>query len=284
MKNRHPLKQNGRIACLIATCLFIGLQLQGVHADEENSSSEPLKGSVEESGLEPTKLTPQKPQEPFAIPVVPPKLEGKAKEDQSQGTAESPKEDQTDKPLKGNAQDTDDSSFGKITPMDAKTAPSTLKGSAEQEDNSLASEDPDADDQQLAIEWDRWRNRLLNAIQSGVQDTLNNPNETNLRFDPRTGMIMPRFPLGTLAWFACQITNDKRVVHLKLLKTSGYPNYDQAVLDAITNLQGTSILRFPERSHRKIVTQVAGIKTSDFAERQPFIHFGDVEHYQIPGN
>jgi len=90
-----------------------------------------------------------------------------------------------------------------------------------------------------------------------------------------------RFPLGTTAWFSCQVTNDKHIVNLKLMHSSGFPNFDEAVLKAVKELEGSAILRYPSRSHRQIVSQVAGIKTSESSQPQYF-HFGDVEKYRTP--
>ncbi|HEY9785760.1 MAG TPA: TonB C-terminal domain-containing protein [Candidatus Obscuribacterales bacterium] len=155
-----------------------------------------------------------------------------------------------------------------------------FKGSAKVDDLA-ASQDPDMDDQELQVEWDRWRNRFLNYVQQGVQETLNNPDATDLRFDPSTNRVVSRFPLGTTAWFAARVTKDRRVASVKILKSSGFPNYDRAVEDAIWGLDGTSILRFPKGSMRATVTQTGGIKTSATSERQYF-KFGDVERYRVP--
>lgn len=159
-----------------------------------------------------------------------------------------------------------------------------LKGSASKSEAGLnATFDPDADDRELMIEWDRWRNRFLRAIQSGMQETLNNSTDEYLRWDPRQRAMISRFPLGTTAWFSCQVTPDRRIVKLKLVNPSGFPGYDRAVLEAIASLEGSRILQYPRGSKRNIVTQVAGIKTSDSSEYRYF-KFGDVEHQRILGN
>ncbi|SRR5579885_371565 len=146
---------------------------------------------------------------------------------------------------------------------------------------SASAGDPDAGNQELMIAWDRWRNRLLHAIQSGMQETLNNPSPANLRWDPVRQAMVSSYPLGTTAWFSCQVTPDQRITHIELLHSSGHPHYDRAVLDAIDALQGSAILRYPPGSRRKIVTQVAGIRTAQQAEYRNF-HFGDVERYWVP--
>jgi hypothetical protein len=110
---------------------------------------------------------------------------------------------------------------------------------------------------------------------------LNNSQDGNLRWDPRTQTVVRQFPLGTAAWFYCQVTADRRIVNFKFLHGSGYPNYDQAVQEAIAALAGSSILRFPAGSHRLKVEQAAGIKTAESSQNE-FFKFGDVEKYRVP--
>lgn len=178
------------------------------------------------------------------------------------------------------------SDAGSGSEMNPRMAPtSTLHGNASDSAANLgAEEDPDRADRDLMVEWDRWRNRFLRAVQMQIQAGVNHPDfddDPRARFDPRTGMIMPRFPLGTEAWFSCEVTNDKRIRHLKIIRSSGTPAYDKAVLEGVRALEGTSILIYPAGSHRIIVSQEAGIRTSDHADYQ-YHHFGDVEHYREP--
>lgn len=163
-------------------------------------------------------------------------------------------------------------------------APGTvLKGNASRLGSGV-SEDPDVADSELMIEWDRWRNRFLQAVQQQVQVNVNHPNDfdepVRPRFDPQTGMVARRrFPLGTVTWFSCEITSDRRIKNLKLDKSSGIESYDRAVMDGVRNLEGTGILVFPRGSHRMVVSQIAGIKTAASPDYQ-YHHFGDVEHYR----
>lgn len=144
--------------------------------------------------------------------------------------------------------------------------------------------DPDAGDQQLAVEWDRWRNRFLRAVQLQVQASVNNPDEDDFgrrRFDRFTGMPMPRFPLGTETWFDCEVDRDRRIVRVAITQPSGYPAYDRAVLEGIRALEGTTLLVFPRGSHRLSVRQEAGIRTATSSNFQ-YYNFGDVERYSQP--
>ncbi len=233
------------------------------------TGQEPLKGTVEESGVEPSKAPPVKPVEEMPKPVLRQRL---SRPDSSAA-------------LKGAARDNaagaedEDADLQKMT---AHPDPHTgvLKGSATRDGSGLRAMDPDADDAEMMIEWDKWRNRLLFAIQSGMQENINNPGESNLRWDPEANAMVPKFPLGTVAWFYCQVTPDRRILNLKLTHSSGYPGYDRAVMEAVRNLEGSSILRYPKGSRRTVVTQEAGIKTATSSEYRYF-KFGDVEHQRI---
>ncbi len=238
-----------------------------------------LKGEVEQADVLPSTATTPGPVEPMPVPVLRSKAGGQKAgryPDELKG------QDDTDRPgtLGGRAEALGGAENGK---PDSKTG--MLHGTATKQGASLEGDvegvsDPDAADQELMIEWDRWRNRFLHAIQSGMQESLNNP-EQGLRWDPARQAMVNRFPLGTTAWFSCQVTPDRRISHIKLLHSSGYPAYDRAVLDAIDALQGSSILRYPTGSRRQVVVQTAGIKTAEQAEYRNF-HFGDVERQRVP--
>lgn len=243
----------------LALALFSG---SGAWAD-------PLQGSVDEQApLEPVKSPTLSPMEPMAVPVVKPKP--------LKGTVEQ----KTDKPLQSSASEDDE----QLNEMNAQSdnRKKVLKGNASQNTDQLSGEDPDSQDQELMVAWDRWRNRLLNSIQSNMQEELVNPDDSQLRWDPETQTMMAKFPLGTSAWFKCQVSADRHITSYTLVRSSGFPNYDKAVARAVRALDGTAILKFPNRSRRSIVTQIAGIKTSENSERHEF-KFGDVERYTVPG-
>lgn len=189
-----------------------------------------------------------------------------------------------DDALKGSV--TDSGAIGGIplTPKQDKSP--VLKGNASLLDGKL-SEDPDLQDRELMIEWDRWRNRFLRAIQLQVQASINNPDDFDeprpqpkVYYDPRRGRTIiqhqPRFPLGTEATFTVDVTPDKRIKNLAIVHSSGQPGYDRAVLEGIRALEGTSLLTYPAGSHRKVVNEVATIRASTSSDYQ-YQHFGDVE-------
>jgi hypothetical protein len=168
--------------------------------------------------------------------------------------------------------------------LNPKMAPqgNVLKGSATALDGGLADSDPDMQDRELQVEWDRWRNRFLRAVQLSVQEKVNNPDpEEGIEphFNPYTNTLEPAFPLGIGSTFSCRVLPDRSIVDFKILRSSGYPKYDRVVQQAVRELEGTSQLQYPANSKRKQVTQAATIKT---AERDDFRYykFGDVERYR----
>jgi hypothetical protein len=167
-----------------------------------------------------------------------------------------------------------------------KAAPTVLRGGASMGalGSQVEQDDPDVGNNELQIEWDRWRNRFLHAVQMQIQASVNNPDPDMMprrRFDPMTGMVAPRFPLGTSAWFDCEVTNQGRIARVVITESSGFQAYDRAVIEGIRALEGTSLLNFPRASQRLSVRQEAGIQTAAQASNRYF-NFGDVERYSAP--
>ncbi len=266
-----PIAQ-ARAQFLIALAVAVTVACPAVLADTGK-----LEGKVEETGVAPSTEAMPKPSEPMPVPVLPARQSGRA------GASDRLKASAKKNSLQGQLED---SSMGQPGAGVIDSESGRLKGFATKDEPKLSGQiskdDPDADDQELMVEWDRWRNRFLHAIQSGMQENLNNPSEETVRWDTARRTMVSRFPIGTIAWFSCQVTPDRKVIHIKLLKTSGFPTYDKAVLDAIDGLQGSTILHYPRGSKRQIVTQVAGIKTAEQTEYRYF-HFGDVERQRVPG-
>lgn len=193
-------------------------------------------------------------------------------------------------PLSGKAIDNelkglvDDGSLKGLSPTMGSTG-DPLRGKAELQGGKGGIADPDEDDQELMVEWDRWHNRFLRAVQLGVQELLNNPDPEDYerpRVDPMTGNFTSRYPLGTGAAFSCQVTAEGQIKNLEIIETSGFPKYDRAVMRAVQQLAGTRILVFPKGSHRRNVIQPGRIKTATSNEFK-YHHFGDVEKIRTPG-
>jgi hypothetical protein len=145
-----------------------------------------------------------------------------------------------------------------------------------------AKEDPDADDKELMIAWDRWRNRFLQAVLASTSEMLNSDQGRSFQINPKTHVMEPKYPIGTEAWFVCEVTRDRQIKRLRILTPSGFADYDQAVIEAVQALQGSSLLRFPTGSRRVAVLQGGAVERAQQAQQQNF-RFGDVERYRIPG-
>jgi hypothetical protein len=141
--------------------------------------------------------------------------------------------------------------------------------------NGSASEDPD-NSPELSIEWDRWRNTLMQTIQSGVLANINVHNDTHFVWDQRTQMMQSRYPNGTSAWYALNVLPNRKIINIRLTQISQFPTYDQAVFQAINSLQGNKILNYPRGSKRRIVAQEGNVSTSPQSSFTNY-NFGDVE-------
>lgn len=159
---------------------------------------------------------------------------------------------------------------------------SYLKGSAQMGELDAAKEDPDADDKELMIAWDHWRNRFLQAVLASTSEMLNSDQGRSFHINPHTHVMEPKYPVGTVAWFVCEVTRDKQIKRLRILNSSGFSDYDQAVIEAVQALQGSSLLRFPNGSRRMAVLQGGAVERATQAQKQYF-RFGDVERYRVPG-
>jgi hypothetical protein len=153
-----------------------------------------------------------------------------------------------------------------------------FQGSASQQApmSLSAQNDPDASDQELQIDWDRWRNTLVQTIQMGTLTKINVHNDIHFVWDPRTQMMQSRYPNGVSAQYACDVLPNRRIINIRLMQSSRYPSFDQAVTQAINDLQGNRILVYPRGSRRQIVSQEASVITAAESQFQNF-QFGDVE-------
>jgi hypothetical protein len=166
----------------------------------------------------------------------------------------------------------------KRKPLQGTNTQNALQGTAASQDPlaGVAGNDPDANDQELQIQWDMWRNTLMNAIQNGTLAKINVQNDVHFVLDPAKQMMVSRYPNGTSAWYAIDVLPNRKITNVRLTQRTRYPSYDQAVLQAINELQGNSILTYPAGSKRQIVSQEASVKTA--GESSPTdVKFGDVE-------
>lgn len=255
-------------------CKFLAVAL-ALTLSAPSALAAPLQGGVEETG------TIEEPRQQEIMDMPTPQL-APQKGDLDSNKLEGDVKDDT---LKGQVEDQGNEDMTAGVPQSDSASRPVLRGKAALDgEGGYSGDDPDADDAELSVAWDKWRNRLLMAVQSGVQETMNNPEDQDLRFDPQTGQVRLRFPLGTTSWFNAKIDNNRHVISVTIFKKSGFPNFDKAVEAAVRNLEGTSILQFPKRSRRPFITQAAGIKTSDQQMGNQFFKFGDVERYRTGGN
>jgi hypothetical protein len=121
--------------------------------------------------------------------------------------------------------------------------------------DQLADDPPLSSDTIPIEEWFRWRDRLSYAVQAEVTELLNTPSEQTIRWDPVKRTMVNAFPNGIAMSYSCQITPERKIIHIRPIKKSGYPEYDRIVLEAVDSLQGSKVLRYPKGSSRMIFTQ-----------------------------
>ncbi len=116
--------------------------------------------------------------------------------------------------MNSSAEDDDEDLKGLKPSLGSMDQQRNLKSGASMDDlnKGLASEDPDVEDQEMMVQWDKWHNRVLNAIQQGLMEQLQSTGENLMFYDPRTGRMRSKYPLGTMAMFSCQVTPDHHVV------------------------------------------------------------------------
>jgi len=254
---------------LVLRALCLGLTT--IAAAAAPAQAEPLKGNVEELGASeaPSNLAPIV---PMSAPVLKKRkpLAADAQDSGLKGNAQD-----SGNRLSGNAED----DGGSLRSQTAASDNRPLQGSASSNDMQLQAQDADSQDQEMAVEWDKWRNRLLRSIQSGVQELINNPENMVPHFDQV--ILRPKIPLGQKASFFVRVSSDRRVTKARITASSGNPEFDNALLDAIYALDGSTILRFPKGSQRERVNQEATIVTAEHGENEYF-KFGDVEKYRVP--
>jgi hypothetical protein len=120
------------------------------------------------------------------------------------------------------------------------------------------------EEKNLAIEWDDWHNKVSNAVLPRI---FSNPIESL------------NVPEGARTWVHFQVTNDRRITSVQVLKSSGNLQYDRLVRDAVYKLDGSYVLSFPAGSKRTDVdTNVAFRKGGG---QKNYVVFGDVEYSEM---
>jgi hypothetical protein len=155
-----------------------------------------------------------------------------------------------------------------------------LQGSAQQTPLvGNVQNDPDVGNQQVLIDWERWRNTLKESIERNTLANINVHNDVHFVWDARAQMMLSRYPNGISTFYHIDVLPNRRIVNITLMQSSHYPSFDQAVFEAINQLQGNSILVYPPGSRRQSVSQESYVSTAASTQIQD-VRFGDVEKQQ----
>lgn len=140
-----------------------------------------------------------------------------------------------------------------------------------------ANADPDRDNAELMLAWDKWRNRFAHSVWQRYCQTLDGAGTVFVGPIPVKLVNTPsyHFPEGLAATYACGITADHRMTYARITSSSGVPELDRIILHAVVSLAGKRSIAFPKGSQRQFVTEIESLGTgpSGWHGRQ----YGDVE-------
>lgn len=131
-------------------------------------------------------------------------------------------------------------------------------------------------DHALTVHWDKWRNDVLYEMLLKFGDHLNDPKKGGVKWSKKKSQYVSAFRIGTSAAFSCDITQDGKINNLQIIGSSGKPAFDQLVLNAIRDVEGSKILQFPKDSTRTVVNQVSSFQLGEKFDFKNY-EFGDVE-------
>lgn len=114
---------------------------------------------------------------------------------------------------------------------------------------------------ELAIDWDGWRNKFAKTVKDKMFSNIFEA--INVRS-------------GAITWYHCEVTRDKHLKNVHIIKSSGDFWYDNAVINAINKVDGNDILEFPKGSIRTEVSTDIGIQFGRGQRGE--MHFNDVEY------
>lgn len=136
--------------------------------------------------------------------------------------------------------------------------------------------DPDANHQELLIEWDIWRNKVASQVERNLTKHLQGWG--GYEINRITNRVEAKFPSGIHTGIDFVIGSDQTVLKTKVINPSGYKDYDALVEKSVYELtKKSSLLRFPEHSRRQSVEQALEYQTSKGTHQKHFIKFGDTE-------
>ncbi len=138
----------------------------------------------------------------------------------------------------------------------------------------------DASEEEISIEWDRWRNKVSKSIWSKFCNYLQGGDTImigNLYWKYGTNPAL-NFPDNTRATYSVTVDSDMNVVEAKITSSSGIAKFDDIVRRSAESVNKKKFLKFPAGSKRKQISislQLFTTKHGGFKN----IEFHDVERY-----
>lgn len=138
----------------------------------------------------------------------------------------------------------------------------------------------DASEDEISIEWDRWRNKVSKSIWSKFCNYLQGGDTImlgNLYWKYGTNPPL-HFPDNTRATYSVTVDSDLNVVEAKITRSSGIAKFDDIVRRSAESVNKKKFLRFPAGSKRKQISLSLQLFTTKHGGYKD-IEFHDVERY-----
>jgi hypothetical protein len=153
------------------------------------------------------------------------------------------------KPMSGAKYDTSKPAGGvaQVPKMDTSIYPESkkptlLKGHAEKAD-------PDAGNEEVLIGWNKWAQDVQLQSKKNLGEFINHPSRLTINDEPVTQEEMLD-GIEQQNRFSVKFDRNGHVAQIKKVQGSGNPIFDKVSETAITDLDGTSTVRFPAGSRR----------------------------------
>jgi len=127
------------------------------------------------------------------------------------------------------------------------------KGSAGQGINSPIQ----SGEQELSIEWDKWRNRFTRAVWYKANQKLAGGDVIFLgglclKFGDAPAL---NFEKGLSVTYSCDISSNRQISNIRVHSSSGNTAFDELIVGCVRAISGKRILQFPKGSQRQLVME-----------------------------
>ncbi|HEY9773025.1 MAG TPA: hypothetical protein V6C81_04385 [Planktothrix sp.] len=174
---------------------------------------------------------------------------------------------------------------GQAASTQAPVLPGSLIERAPMRLNAEKSVDPDKDDRDMMLAWDKWRNHFAHTVWQHYCENLMGPGTVFIGSVPIKLVNAPSgymFQNGLHATYSCVVTSDRRILAAHITRSSGNPDLDAVILKSVESMSGKHSLTFPKGSRRQAINETESLGTG--ANGWQGHAYNDVERYSAPNN